>query len=121
MTPFARAGDDAPASRRLRGAVRRTLLSLAAGAGRFGIVPIEGWRYDDGWTAPTAWTAAALAELGETAAADRMLAALRAAATDEGMLPERVDPETGEPLSTTPLAWSHAFAILALRARYPDL
>ena len=27
-------------------------------------------------------------------------------------------PATGAPTSTTPLAWSHAFAILALRARY---
>ena len=103
----------------MREPARRTLLARAADAGPFGIAPAEGWRYDDGWTAPTAWTAAALAELGETAAADRMLAALRAAATDEGMLPQRVDSETGEPLSTTPLAWSHAFAILALRARYP--
>lgn len=104
----------------LRPAVRRTLLNLVADSGPFGIVPAEGWKYDDGWTAPTAWTAAALAELEETAAADRMLAALRAAATDEGMLPERVDARTGEPLSVTPLAWSHAFAILALRSRYAD-
>jgi GH15 family glucan-1,4-alpha-glucosidase len=29
-----------------------------------------------------------------------------------------VDARTGVPTSTTPLAWSHAFAILALRARY---
>jgi hypothetical protein len=105
---------------RLRGAVRRTLLTLAADAGPYGIAPAEGWKYDDGWTAATAWTAAALAKLGETGAADRLLAALRAAATDEGMLPERVDAETGEPLSVTPLAWSHAFAILALRGRYPE-
>ena len=128
VIPFDRAGPGNPANRgdvdaagrtALREAVRRTLLTLAADSGRYGIVPAEGWRYDDAWTAPTAWTAAALAELGETTAADRMLRALRAAATDDGMLPERVDAESGEPLSTTPLAWSHAFAILALEARYP--
>ena len=118
VTPFGQADASTPDGRRLREAVRRTLLALAADAGPHGIAPAEGWKYDDAWTAPTAWTGAALAELGETAAADRLLSALRAASTDEGMLPERVDAETGEPLSTTPLAWSHAFAILALRARY---
>ena len=45
--------------------------------------------------------------------------ALRRSATPAGTLPERVDAETGIPHSTTPLAWSHAFAILALHARYP--
>jgi GH15 family glucan-1,4-alpha-glucosidase len=35
------------------------------------------------------------------------------------MLPERVDARTGTPTSTTPLAWSHAFAILALRELWP--
>lgn len=119
VVPFHRVDANEPAARWLRGAVRTTLLNIAGEAGRFGIIPAEGWKYDDGWTAPTAWTAAALAELGETKAADRMLRALRAASTDAGMLPERVDSGTGEPLSTTPLAWSHAWAILALRARYP--
>jgi GH15 family glucan-1,4-alpha-glucosidase len=57
-------------------------------------------------------------ELGETGAADRLLAELRNAATPQGALPERVDASDGHPTSTTPLAWSHAFAILALRARY---
>jgi GH15 family glucan-1,4-alpha-glucosidase len=35
------------------------------------------------------------------------------------MLPERVDAHTGIPTSTTPLAWSHALAILALRQLWP--
>jgi hypothetical protein len=118
VIPFGRVDGPGADRAELREAVRHTLLALAADSGRYGITPAEGWRYEDGWTAPTAWTAAALAELGETAAADRMLAALRAAATHAGMLPERVDRETGEPRSATPLAWSHAFAILALRARY---
>jgi GH15 family glucan-1,4-alpha-glucosidase len=48
------------------------------------------------------------------------MAALRRAATPTGLLPERVDAETGAPRSTTPLAWSHAFAILALRELWPS-
>jgi hypothetical protein len=101
--------------------VRRTLLRLAATSGRFGIVPSEGW--DGGnapWTAPTAWTAWSLAALGQRSAALRLMAELRRAATPTGLLPERVDARTGTPISTTPLAWSHAFAILALRQLWPS-
>jgi glucoamylase len=100
--------------------VRRPLLRLAATSGRFGIVPSEGWDGgDDPWTAPTAWTAWSLAALGERPAALRLMTELRRAATPTGMLPERVDASTGIPTSTTPLAWSHAFAILALRQLWP--
>ncbi len=100
--------------------VRRTLLRLAAGSGRFGIVPSEDWDGGiDPWTAPTAWTAWSLAALGERSAALDLMTELRRDATPDGMLPERVDAHTGVPTSTTPLAWSHAFAILALRQLWP--
>jgi GH15 family glucan-1,4-alpha-glucosidase len=102
----------------LREAVRKTLLQMARGSTPYGIPPIEGWTSGEVWTAPTAWSAWALVELGNIRAADRLLAELRRAATPPGTLPERVDADDGHPTSTTPLAWSHAFAILALRARY---
>jgi hypothetical protein len=99
---------------------RRALLRLAASSGRFGIVPSEDWDGGiDPWTAPTAWTAWSLAALGERRAALHLMSELRRAATPAGMLPERVDAQTGIPTSTTPLAWSHAFAILALRQLWP--
>jgi glucoamylase len=115
-------------------AVRRTLLRLAAGSGRFGLLPSENWDGgEDPWTAPTAWSAWSLAALArqdrragfaavasrERGAALGLVAALRRAATPLGLLPERVDAETGFPASTTPLAWSHAFAVLALRELWP--
>jgi hypothetical protein len=112
-------------------AVRETLRQLTAAVGtRFGIAPSEKWPERDPWSAPTAWTAWSLAALSrvkgsrETARRDRraslrLLAALRRSATPAGMLPERVDAWTGTPRSTTPLAWSHAFAILALRELWP--
>lgn len=113
-------------------AARRTLLQLIAERGtRFGIVPSAGWQGGDSpWTAPTAWTAWALAALAHEdpdrgrRTADRraalgLIADLRSAATRLGLLPERVDARTGLPTSTTPLAWSHAFAILALRQMWP--
>jgi hypothetical protein len=115
----------------LFGAARRTMLLLAAGGGRFGILPSQRWAHgDDPWTAPTAWTAWGLATLAgidrhrpaarERAAALALLTDLRRAATPAGLLPERVDIRSGAPLSTTPLAWSHAFAILALRRLWPS-
>ncbi len=113
-------------------AARRTLLRLIAARGtRFGIVPSAGWQGgDDPWTAPTAWTAWAFAALaredpdrgwrtGDRRAALGLIADLRRAATPLGLLPERVDVRTGLPTSTTPLSWSHAFAILALRELWP--
>jgi glucoamylase len=116
-------------------AVRRTLLRLVAEReSRFGLLPAEDWDGgDDPWTAPTAWAAWALAalanECGDEAcravarkdrrAALGLMGDLRRAATPLGLLPERVDARIGRPTSTTPLAWSHAFAILAIRELWP--
>jgi hypothetical protein len=105
-------------SRGLDRAVNQTLLEMTHASTPYGVPPIEGWTPGEVWTAPTAWSAWALVELGETRAADHLLTELHRAETPYGTLPERVDARTGAPTSTTPLAWSHAFAILALRARY---
>jgi GH15 family glucan-1,4-alpha-glucosidase len=106
--------------RELFPAARRTLLRLADGSGRYGIVPSASWGGgNDPWTAPTAWTAWSLAALGERSAALHLMAALHRDLTSTGLLPERVDSRTGVPTSTTPLAWSHAFAILALLELWP--
>jgi len=118
---------------RLYPAARVTLRRLLAGGSRFGIVPSADWPQRDPWTAPTAWSAWSFAALaradarsgrGALARADRRaaltpIADLRRAATPLDTLPERVDFRTGIPRSTTPLAWSHAFAILALRELWP--
>ena len=100
-------------------AARRTLLRLAAEGNKFGVTPGQDWPHADPWTAPTAWSTWSLAALGDRGAALRLLAALPRAATPAGDLPERVDARTAVPRSTTPLAWSHAFAILALRELWP--
>jgi glucoamylase len=106
--------------RALYPAARRTLLRLLRDGTRFGITPGEGWHGGvDPWTAPTAAMAWSLAALDDRPAALRALADLRRAATPAGDLPERVDVKTGVPTSTTPLAWSHAFTVLALRELWP--
>jgi glucoamylase len=52
-------------------------------------------------------------------AALALLVDLRRASTPAGDLPERVGAHTGIPTSTTPLLWSSAFAVLALRELWP--
>lgn len=100
--------------------VRRTLLRLAQDAGAYGLLPSEDWAGgDDPWSAPTAWTAWSLAVLDERRQALRLMKALRRSATPTGAIPERVSARAGIPRSTTPLAWSHAFAILALQELWP--
>jgi hypothetical protein len=106
---------------RLYPAVRATLNRLNSQGTPYGITPGEAWPGGgDPWSAPTAWTAWSLAALGERHEALRLMGALRRSATPAGDLPERTDAETGVPRSTTPLAWSHAFAILALRQLWPN-
>jgi glucoamylase len=104
-----------------------TLLHLARQGTRYGITPGAGWRGgEDPWMAPTAWSAWALAGLAaegrgkaDRRAALTLLADLRRASTPGGDLPERVGVHTGTPTSTTPLLWSSAFAVLALRELWP--
>jgi hypothetical protein len=124
-------------------AAERTLLHLVGDGTPYGITPGEGWQGgEDPWTAPTAWSAWALAGLAAARppgvrdprtnlpavregggpsrrASLRLLADLRRASTPAGDLPERVGAHTGIPTSTTPLLWSSAFAVLALRELWP--
>lgn len=111
ITPFARAG--------LRAAASRTLAALLPPDNPFGIPPSSDWGNDDPWSAPTAWTAWSLATVGDRAMALRLMQAIRRSETPTGMIPERVGPLTGLPRSTTPLAWSHALAIMALEELWP--
>jgi Glycosyl hydrolases family 15 len=53
-------------------------------------------------------------------AALTLLKELRRASTPTGDLPERVGAHTGIPTSTTPLLWSSAFAVLAIRELWPS-
>jgi glucoamylase len=120
-------------------AAERTLLRLTRDGTKYGITPGEGWSGgSDPWTAPTAWSAWALAALWRTGVRDPrtnlpvregggpsrraalgLFSDLRRAATPAGDFPERVGVHTGIPTSTTPLLWSSAFAVLALRELWP--
>jgi hypothetical protein len=98
--------------------VRRSLLTLASRANRYGLPPSQDWPRNESWTAPAAWSAWSLAALGDRRPALRLLTAVRRATTPTGTIPERVGLQSGLPRSATPLGWSHAFTILALRQLY---
>ncbi|MEK6278218.1 MAG: hypothetical protein AABM29_09430 [Actinomycetota bacterium] len=103
----------------LFGEVRRTLEGLIDPRDRYGVVPSEDWPYEEAWTAPTAWSAWTFAALADRGEALRLTRMLRRASTRAGTLPERASADSGLPRSTTPLVWSHAFAVLTLRELYP--
>ena len=66
------------------------------------------------WVLTTLWLGLARRAPGERVAADGLDVAL-AAASAAMLLPEQVDAVTGRPVWVVPLAWSHAFALLASR------
>jgi hypothetical protein len=66
------------------------------------------------WVLTTLWLGLARRAPGERMAADGLDVAL-AAASAAMLLPEQVDAVTGRPVWVVPLAWSHAFALLASR------
>ncbi len=88
--------------------------SPPAKAGRAG--KIRGWPRPPGAPGPSR---ALPGRAPRDRAALKLLTDLRRASTPAGDLPERVGAHTGIPTSTTPLLWSSAFAVLALRQLWP--
>ena len=86
---------------------------------RFGITPGEAWHGGRSLERADGLDRLEPGRARRAPVGAALLADLRRAATPAGALPERVDTRTGIPGSTTPLAWSHAFAILALRELWP--
>jgi GH15 family glucan-1,4-alpha-glucosidase len=60
------------------------------------------------WIITTLWVARTARMLGNEAEARHWLEWTIAHATPTGMLPEQLHPDTGKPLSVSPLTWSHA-------------
>ena len=66
------------------------------------------------WVICTLWAARWAALKGQAAQARRMVDTALRMASPTGMLPEQVNPITGEPFAVQPLAWAHAELMLAL-------
>lgn len=85
---------------------------------RFGLLPGDRWGERDPWMAETAHVAWAFSASGDRRTARKLIGQLLRASRSTGLLPERVDDESGVPTSTTPLAWAHAATVLALDEMY---
>jgi glucoamylase len=72
------------------------------------------------WVLARLWLGLARRAPGSDQPAGGIGYALRAA-TSTDLLPEQVDPATGEPLWVVPLTWSHAMYVLACRPDAPGL
>lgn len=89
------------------------------GAFRFavgGIGRYPGDLYYDGnpWILSSLWLALYYKKLGKTEKVQELVDWSINHATDLNLLPEQLDKQEGVPVSAVPLAWSHAFSILAI-------
>ena len=82
-----------------------------------GVMRYEGDRYVDGnpWVLTTLWLGLEALRRGDVDTARSVMRWAADRQTDTGLLPEQVDPQTGEPRWVVPLTWSHAmFVLLAI-------
>jgi GH15 family glucan-1,4-alpha-glucosidase len=66
------------------------------------------------WILTTLWLALYYEQLGDISKVEMIVKWVIEHATDLDLLSEQVDKSTGLPISAVPLAWSHAFFILAV-------
>ncbi|MCR4399154.1 MAG: glycoside hydrolase family 15 protein [Firmicutes bacterium] len=75
-------------------------------------VPGNPWPVTTLWLG--SWYAAAARSAEDLASARKMIEWAASRASEAGILPEQVNPFSGEPLSVAPLAWSHATFVTAV-------
>ncbi|HLH86337.1 MAG TPA: glycoside hydrolase family 15 protein [Thermoplasmataceae archaeon] len=93
--------------------------------GSGGIARYEGDRYHrikedpkipgNPWVITTLWVARYFIRVGNYQRARELIDWVASHRQESGILPEQVDPYTGNPLSVSPLTWSHAEVIISLR------
>ena len=60
------------------------------------------------WFIPSLWTAQYANEVGDTELAKSITDWVHSMANESSMLAEQLDPDNGNPVSVSPLVWSHA-------------
>ena len=80
------------------------------GLGRY---PSDQYYSGNPWILTTLWLALYYQKLGKLEKVEQLLKWALNNSTELGLLAEQIDKQTGKPISAIPLAWSHAFFILA--------
>jgi glucoamylase len=97
--------------------IKKTAADLEASftfrVGGLGRYPSDQYYAGNPWVLTTLWLALYYEQLGDLAKAEQLITWALNHATELGLLPEQVDKQTGAPVSAIPLAWSHAFFVLA--------
>lgn len=92
-------------------AIERSFNFKAGGIGRYSEDVYYG---GNPWSLATLWLALYYEKLRDVNKAEQLIKLAIDHATDLKLLPEEVNKSTGLPISAVPLAWSHAFLILAI-------
>jgi glucoamylase len=97
--------------------MRKTAADLESaftfGVGGLGRYPSDQYYDGNPWILTTLWLALYYEKLGELEKAEQLITWALDHSTELGLLPEQIDKQTGAPISAVPLAWSHAFFVLA--------
>jgi glucoamylase len=92
-------------------AIEQSFNFEVGGIGRY---PGDLYYHGNPWILTTLWLALYYEQLGDISKAEKIVTWVIEHATDLDLLAEQVDKSTGLPISAIPLAWSHAFFILAV-------
>jgi glucoamylase len=88
--------------------------AFSYGVGGIGRYPGDSYYGGNPWILSALWLALYYEKLGDINRAEQLIAWAIDRATDLDLLAEQVDRTSGLPVSAVPLAWSHAFFILAV-------
>lgn len=92
-------------------AIEQAFSYRVGGIGRY---PGDSYYGGNPWILSALWLALYYEKLGDTNRIEQLITWTIDCATDLDLLAEQVDKATGVPTSAVPLAWSHAFFILAI-------
>lgn len=95
---------------------RMVVETVESELGRNGLLVRWSASKDGAFLLCSCWLAQALVELGELDRAQDIFERVVACGNDVGLLPEEIDPDTGEALGNVPLAISHAGLVAAATA-----
>jgi GH15 family glucan-1,4-alpha-glucosidase len=84
------------------------------GVGGIGRYEADHYRDGNPWILSTLWLALSAAQRGKTEIAEKAWRWVLQFATAEGLLPEQIDPVTGQAAWVMPLTWSHAMFALSI-------
>ncbi len=99
--------------------MRKTATAIEAAfsykVGGIGRYPLDQYYGGNPWILTTLWLALYYEKLGDLGKVKQLIHWALDHSTELGLLSEQIDKTNGSPVSAIPLAWSHAFLVLAIK------